>query len=137
MEFDALRPLDIGSLTAVTLSLVVGLAALPSLPSEVAIHWAADGSPNTVLPALLGVLVTPVLALLTFAYLRGGALTGRSAELGPTTGLAVVAGVAYLQVAMIALNLGVAVSPLVAVAPTVIVVLSATYAERSGTVSGA
>ena len=138
MELDALRPADLGSLAAVALSLVVGLTALPALPGEVAVQWAADGSPNTVLPALPGVLLTPAIALLAFAYLRGGALLpGRNAELGSTTGLAVVVGVAYLQVALVALNLGVAVSPLVAVAPAVVLILAATYAERTGVGGGA
>jgi hypothetical protein len=138
MELDALRPADLGSLGAVALSLVVGLIALPTLPGEVAVQWAADGSPNTVLPALPGILLTPAIALLAFAYLRGGALLpGRNAELGSTTGLAVVVGVAYLQVALVALNLGVALSPLVAVAPAVVLILAATYAERTGVGGGA
>ena len=134
VHFDVFRPADIGSLVAAVLSLVVGLVALPALPSEVAVQWAADGSPNTVLPAIPGVLLTPVLALLAFAYLRGGALLpGRDAELRSTTGLAVVAGVAYLQVALVALNFGVSVSPLVAVAPAIVAFLAATYAGRVGT----
>jgi hypothetical protein len=37
MDFDALRPADVGSLAAVALSLVVGLLALPALPDEVAV----------------------------------------------------------------------------------------------------
>jgi hypothetical protein len=131
MHFDVFRPADIGSLAAAVLSLIVGLIALPALPSEVAVQWAADGSPNTVLPAIPGVFLTPALALLAFAYLRGGALLpGRDAELRSTTGLAVVAGVAYLQVALVALNLG--VSPLVAVAPAIVAFLAATYAGRVG-----
>jgi hypothetical protein len=133
MDFDTLHPADLGALAAVVVSLVVGLAALPALPGEVAVQWAADGSPNTVLPAVPGVLLTPAVALLAFAYLRGGALLpGRQAELRSTTGLAVVAAVAYLQVALVALNLGVSVNPLVAVAPAVVAVLAATYAEHSG-----
>jgi hypothetical protein len=138
MDFDALRPADLGSLAAVGLSLVVGLIALPALSGEVAVQWAADGSPNTVLPAVPAILLTPATALLAFAYLRGGTLVpGRPAELRATTGLAVVTGIAYLQVALVALNLGVAVSPLVAVAPAVFLALGATYAERAGVVSGA
>lgn len=137
MDLDTLRPADLGSLAAVGLSLVVGLVALPTLPGEVAVQWAPDGSPNTVLPALPGVLLTPAIALLAFAYLRGGTLLpGRDAELGPTTGLAVVAGVAYLQVALVALNLGLSVSPLVAVAPAVLAVVAATYVERARVGSG-
>ena len=137
MDSDALHPADLGALVAVVVSLVAGLAALPALPGEVAVQWAADGSPNTVVPVLLGVLLTPAIALLAFAYLRGGALLpGRDAELGPTTGLAVVAAVAYLQVALVALNLDVSVAPLVAVSPAVLVVLAATYAERAGVWSG-
>jgi hypothetical protein len=46
-----------------------------------------------------------------------------------------VAGVAYLQVALVALNLGVSVNSLVVVVPAVIAVLAATYAERIGSES--
>ncbi|WP_277556177.1 DUF1648 domain-containing protein [Halobaculum limi] len=137
MDTDPLRPADVGSIAAIALSLVVGLVAFPALPAEVAIQWAADGSPNTVLPVLPGISVIPAFALLAFVYLRGGTFfKGRNAELEPTTGLAVVAGVAYLQVALITLNLGVAVSPLVAVAPAVAVILVATYAGRFGAAGG-
>lgn len=124
-------------MAVVVLSFVIGLAALPALPTEVAIHWGTDGSPNTVIPALPGVLLIPSIALLTFAFLRGGALlSGRSAELGPWTGLGVIAGVAYLQAALVALNLGVAVTPLVAVLPGILVIVVATYAERTGVTGG-
>jgi hypothetical protein len=117
-------------MAAVLLSLVAGLVALPALPAELIVHWAADGSPNTVLPALPGVLLTPGVAALAFAYLRGGALLpARRPELGATTALGVVAGVAYLQVALVALNLGWLASPLVAVAPGLIAVLAATAAD--------
>ncbi len=132
MSVAALRPTDVGSLAAVAVSLAVGLVALPALPAETAVQWAADGSPTTVLPALPGVLLTPALALLGFVYLRGGERPrGRAARVGPTAGFAVVAGVAYLQVALVALNLGVAVSPPVAVAPAVLAVLAAVYIERT------
>ncbi|MFC7070132.1 DUF1648 domain-containing protein [Halobaculum lipolyticum] len=138
MDTDSLRPADIGSIAAIALSVVGGLVALPALPAEVTIHWAADGSPNTGLPVLPGIFVIPAFAVLAFVSLRGGAFFhGRNAELRPTTGLAVVAGVAYLQVALITLNLGVAVSPVVAVAPAVAVIIVATYAERFGAAGGA
>lgn len=131
MKLDAFRPADVGSLAAIALSVIVGLVALPTLPAEVAVQWAADGSPSTVLPAVPGVFLTPACALLAFAYLRGGGLLpGRDPKLRSTTGLAVVASVSYLQVALVALNLGVSVNPLVVVAPAVIAVLAATYAER-------
>jgi hypothetical protein len=120
-------------MAAVLLSLVAGLVALPALPAELTVHWAADGSPNTVLPALPGVLLTPAVAALALAYLRGGALlAGRRPELGATTALGVVAGVAYLQVALVVLNLGWLASPLVAVAPGLLAVLAATLADRAG-----
>jgi hypothetical protein len=84
-------------------------------------------------PALPGVLLTPAIALLAFAYLRGGALLrSRHAEFRPTTGFAVVAGVVYLQEALVALDLGVAVSPFVGVAPAVIVIRTTTSVERTG-----
>jgi hypothetical protein len=130
---DALRAADAASLAAVLLSLVAGLVALPTLPAEVAVQWAADGSPNTVLPVLPGVLLTPAIAALALAYLRGGAvLAGRRPGLGATTALGVVAGVAYLQVALVALNLGWLGNPLVAVAPGLLAVLAATVADRTG-----
>jgi hypothetical protein len=126
---------DFGSLAAIALSLAIGLVALPSLPIEVAIHWRVDGSPNTSVPALPGVLLVPSIALIAFVYLRGGALVpARSAELGASTGFGVVAGVAYLQVALVALNLDLLANPLVAVAPGVLAILAATYADRTGVV---
>jgi hypothetical protein len=138
MDFDTLEPADIGALVAVALSLVVGIAAIPALPGAVAVQWAANGSPTTVLPLLPGILLTPAFALLAFAYLRGGVfLAGRAPELGATAGFAVVAGVSYLQVALVALNLGVTVNPLVAVAPAIALVLAATYVERSRTIASA
>jgi hypothetical protein len=136
MDSNTFQLADFGSLAAVLISFVAELVSLSALPSEVAIQWAANGSPNTVLPALPGVFLIPLIALLTFAYLRGGALLSRrDAKTGASTGLPVAAGVAYLQIALVALNLGVTVSPLVAVAPGVLVLLAAPYVGRVGSQS--
>ncbi|ELZ96705.1 DUF1648 domain-containing protein [Haloferax sulfurifontis] len=134
MSTGTLRLADVGSLTAVALSLVLGLLTLPVLPAEVAIHWAADGSPNTVVPALPGVLLTPAIALLAFGYFRGGTvIAGWEVRLGPRAGLSVVAGVAYLQVA---LNLSLLENPLLAIAPGAVAILVATYGARIGATTG-
>ncbi|WP_267643934.1 hypothetical protein [Haloarchaeobius amylolyticus] len=138
MNTHTLRRADIASLGVIMLSLIGGSLALPALPGEVTVQWSVNGSPNTVLPALPAVLLLPTIALLAFAYLRGGVLlSGRRTEIGPRTGFAVFIGLAYLQGALIALNLGVSVNPVAAVAPAVLVILVATYAERAGFVQGA
>lgn len=126
------HPADIGSAIAVLLALFAGVAALPSLPAELAIHFAADGSANTIVPSPVGILLIPLAAGGLFAYLRGGKFLPSLPERAtPARGLALVAGTAYFQAALLALNLGYDVSPLVAVAPGILVILAASSIGRS------
>jgi hypothetical protein len=123
-----LHPADAAAGAAALLALVVGLVALPLLPPDLAIHFATDGTPNTVVPTPLGIVITPAVSIALLLYLRGGQFAAAlPIQTGATSALAIVAGTAYLQVAILALNLGVNVPPLVAVAPCVVAILAGTY----------
>jgi hypothetical protein len=67
----------------------------------------------------------PALAAGLFVLLRGGTLeSGLDSRTPPLPALAIVAGVALLQAAVVALNLGAGVDPLVAVLPGVACVIA-------------
>jgi hypothetical protein len=80
----------------------------------------------------------PVLAAGLFVLLRGGTLeSGLATRTAPLPALAIVVGVALLQSAVVALNLGVGIDPLVAVLPGVACVLAGALFGRLAGLPGA
>jgi hypothetical protein len=129
---------DLGSLLAVAAAAGLGLVAVALLPGEMTIQWGPDGRPTTVAPTPIGAAMLPVLAAGLFVLLRGGTLeSGLATRTAPLPALAIVVGVALLQGAVVALNLGVGIDPLVAVLPGVACVLAGTLFGRLAGLPGA
>lgn len=119
-----LEPSDWGSVLAGGLALVAGLAAIPVLPGEFAVYFAPDGTPNTVVPAVFGVFIMPVVASAMFLYLRTGVLVAdKESRASARAALLVVAGTASLQGSLLLLNLEVLSNPLLAVTPGIVLIL--------------
>jgi uncharacterized membrane protein len=55
----------------VLLTVLAGIALWPQLPSRMAIHFSAAGAPDTYVPKLAGVLLMPVVMVLTVGVIKG------------------------------------------------------------------
>lgn len=67
------RRADWLSLSFVAATALVGFALLPRLPTEVAIHFTAGGTPDNHVSPLVAVLMLPAIALVVIAVVRGAA----------------------------------------------------------------
>jgi uncharacterized membrane protein len=66
----SIRRADVLSLLIVVGTALVGLAFLPRLPPEFAIHFSAGGTPDNYVPRLVGALSLPAIMLGVFGVLR-------------------------------------------------------------------
>jgi hypothetical protein len=114
-----LRRADRIAFACVGLALAIGLAALPALPARFAVHVDAAGRPDTLLAAPVGVLVLPAVGAAAVVLSRLGR-GGRSAVAADAAVALVGATVAYLQVVLVAVNLGVPFDPRLAVVPVLV-----------------
>ena len=118
------EPEDWVGVSASVLALVAGLVAVLVLPGEFAIYFGPDGTPQTVVPTSIGVLVLPVFAGVMFVYLRTGVLVAdRLSRASARAAALVVAGTASLQGSLLLLNLEVLSNPLIAVMPSIALIL--------------
>nr|WP_083874838.1 DUF1648 domain-containing protein [Haloferax sulfurifontis] len=101
------------------LSAVAGVAALPVLPSSVAIHF-GGGDPDSVVTAPLGVLLVPVIGLGALLVTRFARAAGRGASVPPVFDSVLATFLAYVQALVLAYNLGARFDMLVAVVPAVV-----------------
>jgi uncharacterized membrane protein len=109
---------DLLSVALVAGTLAVGLALLPTLPPNVAVHFSAGGTPDNYVPRLVGVVSVPaimvgVLGVLKLAE-RVDPPTDRRTM--PTVTVATLALLAGVHLLVLGWNLGYAVPmPVVAV----------------------
>ncbi|WP_049917727.1 DUF1648 domain-containing protein [Haloferax denitrificans] len=102
------------------LSAVAGVAALPVLPSSVAIHFGVGGDPDSFVAAPLGVLLVPVTGLGALLVTRFARAAGRGASVPPAFDSVLATFLAYVQALVLAYNLGARFDMLVAVVPAVV-----------------
>jgi hypothetical protein len=114
-----LRRADRIAFACVGLALAVGLAALPALPARFAVHFDAAGRPDTLFAAPVGVLVLPAVGAAAVVLSRLGR-GGRSAVVADAAVALVGATVAYLQIVLVAVNLGAPFDPRLAVVPVLV-----------------
>jgi uncharacterized membrane protein len=120
-------------LALAALTALVGLAVWPRLPSEVAIHFTAGGTPDNYVSRMVGVLLLPALMVATLAVLEGALRADPPADPRTPT-VVVVATMAFMtaiQGLVLAWNLGYAVDfSLVLVGSLVWAALVCGYAVR-------
>lgn len=63
------RPVAVG-IAAVVAAVIAGIAALPWLPAEMAIHFSATGTPGTYVPSMVGIAVVPVTMVVALPVLN-------------------------------------------------------------------
>ena len=95
---------DGAALALVAAMAAIGLALVPRLPAEVAVHFTAGGTPDSYLPRLVAVALGPVAALATLAVVRGAARVDPPND--PRSIDAVVVGTTLLLAAVHLLVLG-------------------------------
>ncbi len=110
----------------IVLAAAAGLAALPRLPAEMAIHWNAAGQADGTVPALLGVFLLPGLAAVLLGLFR---IIPRIDPLGENFSrfrgaydrfvLLLIGFLAYMQGVTLAWNLGHRFSMTAALIPAV------------------
>lgn len=105
----------------VLVATLLGVAAWPSLPSDVVVHFSADGTPGAAGPRAVGVLLVPAAMVATLvairAALRFDPPADERAAIAASSGT--MALLAALQAILLAWNLGYAV-PVRYVAPVVL-----------------
>jgi uncharacterized membrane protein len=107
----ALRPADRLAAVLVLATTLAGVAVLPSLPSRVAVHFSAGGTPDGFVAPLVAVFLLPAVMLGTVVVVRVAAAVDPPAD--PRSIDAVVVGTAALlgtvHLFVLAWNLGYAV----------------------------
>ncbi|POG54734.1 DUF1648 domain-containing protein [Haloferax marisrubri] len=102
------------------LSAVAGVAALPQLPSSVAIHFGVGGDPDSFVAAPLGVLLVPVIGLGALLVTRFAGVVGSGTSVPPVFDSILATFLAYVQALVLAYNLGARFDMFVAVVPAVV-----------------
>ncbi|RDZ64969.1 hypothetical protein C5B90_00965 [Haloferax sp. Atlit-12N] len=102
------------------LSAVAGVAALPRLPSSVAIHFGVGGDPDSFVAAPLGVLLIPVIGLGALLVTRFAGAAGSGTNVPPVFDSILATFLAYVQALVLAYNLGARFDMFVAVLPAVV-----------------
>jgi hypothetical protein len=127
------RTYDALSVGVLVLAAVVGLVSLPSLPERFAVHFGLGGDPDEFLSPLAGVVLLPAIGLATLAFVRGISDVVGGDEVPPAFGFLLSSFLAYVQVVVLAWNLGYAVNVAAVVLPGVLVLLVAGLAmDRLG-----
>ncbi|SFG10199.1 Protein of unknown function [Halopelagius inordinatus] len=119
------RQYDALSVAVLAASAVLGVVLLSSLPDRFAIHFGTSGAPDSFTSPLVGVFLLPVVGAGTLVFVRGVSSVAGTEDVPPAFGLLLSSFLAYVQVVVLAWNLGYPVDVGVAVLPGVLVLLVA------------
>lgn len=119
-----LRTSDLVAYALLVGSALVGLALWPTLPDRMAVHFGPGGNPDNVVAKPTAIVLAPAIGVVGVLLTRHGPDWGTRSYQGPRTEAVTVVFVggviAYLQLFLYAWNVGVEVSPTLAVAPVLL-----------------
>ncbi|WP_074792389.1 DUF1648 domain-containing protein [Haloferax larsenii] len=106
---------------------LAGLALLPRLPSEVAIHFGIGGEPDSFVAAPAGVLLLPGIGLATLAFTRVAGSVGIGTSTPPVFDPLLATFLGYVQALVLAYNLGVRINVTTALAPALVTFVAVVF----------